>query len=111
VYDMPALIRLTLDTMGTPQERSGDPWLFHRIRDGKDHDFVRACRREQRACIAGFLEHGMETSSAELAMGLYSHDRAQAYEMWSVETLCAQQAPGLHDAVRGDVGGKGSYDV
>src|SRR5215472_12076175 len=36
VYYVPALIRITLDTMDKPQERYLDPLLFHLMRDGKD---------------------------------------------------------------------------
>jgi hypothetical protein len=43
LYYLPALIRITLDTMAKPQERYLDQLLFHLIRDGKDHDLVRAC--------------------------------------------------------------------
>jgi hypothetical protein len=60
VYSMPTLIRLTLETMDTPQERYLDPLLLHRIRDGKDHDFVHVCSPEQRAFITEFLAHLME---------------------------------------------------
>jgi hypothetical protein len=43
LYYLPALIRITLATMDKPQERYLDQLLFHLIRDGKDHDLVRAC--------------------------------------------------------------------
>lgn len=84
LYYLPALIRLTLETMDTPQERYLDQLLFHLIRDGKDHDFVRACNPEQRAFIAEFLEHLMETYSVELDGCTYSDDLVKAYEIWSV---------------------------
>jgi hypothetical protein len=83
LYYMPALIRLTLDTMEKPQERYLDQCLFHLIRDGKDNDVVRACSPEQRACIAGFLEHVMETYGAKLDGCTYSDDLLKAYEIWS----------------------------
>jgi hypothetical protein len=37
VYYMPALIRLTVDTMDRPQERYLEQLLFHLIYDGKDN--------------------------------------------------------------------------
>ena len=74
VYYMPALLRLTLDTMDKPQERYLDQLLFH---------LARACSLEQRACIAGFLEHLMETYSAELDKGACSDAFLKAYEIWS----------------------------
>src|SRR5947209_3270677 len=54
LYYMPALIRLTLDTIDKLQERYLDQLLFHLMRDGKDNDLVRACSLEQRTFIAGF---------------------------------------------------------
>jgi hypothetical protein len=66
LYYMPALIRLTLDTMNTPQKRYLDQLLFHLMRDGNDNGLVRACSPEQRAFIAGFLAHLMETYSAQI---------------------------------------------
>ena len=83
VYYLPALLRITLDTMEKPQERYLDQLLFHLMRDGKDHALVRACSPAQRACIAGFLEHLMETYSAALDGGMYADDLLQAYEIWS----------------------------
>jgi hypothetical protein len=84
LYYMPALIRLTLDTVDKPQERYVDQLLFHLMRDGKDNDVVRACSPDQRTFIAELLEHLMETYSAELDGCTYSDDLWKAYEMWSV---------------------------
>ena len=84
LYYMPALIRLTLETMDKPQERYVEQLLFHLIRDGKDHDLVRACSPEQHACIAAFLEHGIETYSAAFDGCTYTDDLLKAYEIWSM---------------------------
>jgi hypothetical protein len=81
---MPALIRLTLETMKTPQERYLDQFLFHLIRDGTDNDVVRACTSEQRVFIAEFLAYVMETYSAVIDESLYADDILKAYEIWSV---------------------------
>jgi hypothetical protein len=43
LYYLPALVWLTLDTIHKPQERYLDQMLFYLMRDGKDHDLVRAC--------------------------------------------------------------------
>ena len=84
LYYMPALIRLTLETMTTPQERYLDQLLFHLIRDGHDNDVVRACSPEQRAFIASFLAYLMEQYSVELDEGIFlSEDILKAYEIWS----------------------------
>lgn len=83
LYYMPALIRLTLETMDTPQEQYLPQLLFHLIRDGKDNDVVRACNPEQRGFVARFLEYVIDTYSTALDQSLYSDDMLTAYEIWS----------------------------
>ena len=84
LYYLPALLRLTLETMDTPQERYLDQLLFHLIRDGKDNDVVRACSPEQRAFIAGFLAYLTEQYSVEIDEGIFrSDDMLKADEIWS----------------------------
>jgi Family of unknown function (DUF6714) len=68
LYYLPALIRITLDTMDKPQERYLDQLLFHLIRDGKDHELVRACSPEQRVFVAEFLAYLIEQYSAEMSV-------------------------------------------
>ena len=85
LYYLPAFIRLTLDTMDTPQERYLDQLLFHLMYDGKANRIVRACSREQRAFIAGFLEYLMDQYGTAMdECTLLSDDIVKAYEMWSV---------------------------
>ena len=84
LYYLPALIRLTLDTRDKPQERYLDQFLFHLIRDGKDHDLVRACSPEQRAFIAGFLQYLIDQYAAEVDECTYADDILKAYDMWRV---------------------------
>jgi hypothetical protein len=84
LYYLPALIRLTMDTMDKPQERYLDQFLFHLIRDGKDHDLVRACSLEQRAFIAGFLEYLIDQYAAEIDESTYADDILKAYDIWRV---------------------------
>ena len=58
--------------------------LLHLIRDGHDHDVVRACRPEQRAFIAGFLAHLMEQYRVEIDKGIFRADAMlKAYAIWS----------------------------
>jgi len=84
LYYLPALIRLTLETMDTPQERYLDQLLLHLLRDGKDNDLVRACSKEQRAFIAGFLTYLMEIYSAQIDESIFrSADMLKAYDVWS----------------------------
>jgi hypothetical protein len=84
LYYLPALIRLTLQTMEKPRERYLDQMLFHLMRDGKDNDVVRACTPAQRTCIAGFLAYVMETYSAAIDECSYADDILHAYALWSV---------------------------
>jgi hypothetical protein len=84
LYYVPALIRITLETMDKPQERYLDQLLFHLIRDGKDHDLVRACSSEQRAFIAGFLEYVIDQYAAEIDECTYADDILKAYDIWRV---------------------------
>jgi hypothetical protein len=84
LYYIPALIRLALETMDTPQEQYLDQLLFHLIRDGKDNDLVRACSQEQRAFLAAFLAHLMEQYSVQIDESIFrSDDLLKAYDMWS----------------------------
>jgi len=88
LYYMPALIRLTLETMDTPHERYLDQLLFHLMRDGKDNDLVRACSQEQRAFLAEFLAHLMEQYSVQIDEGIFrSDDLLIAYDMDSVRII------------------------
>jgi hypothetical protein len=82
LYYLPALIRLTLETLNTPQKRYLDQLLFHLMRDGKDRDLVRACSPEHRAFIAAFLAYLVETYSAELDGCTYADDMLKAYDIW-----------------------------
>jgi hypothetical protein len=84
LYYVPALIRITLDTMAKPQERYLDQLLFHLIRDGKAHDLVRACSREQRVFVAEFLVYLIDQYGAEIDECTYSDDILKAHEIWSV---------------------------
>jgi hypothetical protein len=84
LYYLPAVIRLTLETLDTLQKRYLDQLLFHLIRDGKDHDLVRACSPEQRAFVAEFLAYVIAQYSAKLDGCTYADDLLKAYEMWSV---------------------------
>jgi hypothetical protein len=84
LYYMPALIRLTLETMDTQQERYLEQLLFHLIYDGTENRIWRACNHEQRAFIADFLTHLMEQYSVEIDEGIFlSDDVLKAYEIWS----------------------------
>jgi hypothetical protein len=84
LYYLPALIRITLETMDKPQERYLDQFLFHLIRDGKDHDLVRVCRLKQRVFVAEFLAYLLDQYSAELDECTYADDMLKAYDIWNI---------------------------
>ena len=83
LYYLPALIRLTLETMDTPQEQYLEQLLFHLLYDGPENRIVRACNPEQRAFIAGFLMYLMEQYSVEIDEGIFrADDMLKAYAIW-----------------------------
>jgi hypothetical protein len=84
VYYLPALLRLTLETMDKPQERYLDQLLFHVMYDGNANRLMQACSPEQRAFIAEFLAYLMDMYSAEFDGCTYADDMLQAYDLWSV---------------------------
>ena len=86
IYYMPALVRLTLDTIEKSQEMYLDQLLFHLIRDGKDNRLVKACSKEQREFITAFLEYLIEHYVSQIKAGIYySDDILKAHDIWSAE--------------------------
>jgi hypothetical protein len=84
IYYMPALIRITLDTIDNPQTTYLDQMLFHLIKDGKGNRLVEACNDEQRKFVAQFLEYLVEYYSNEIEAALcYSDDVLKAHDIWS----------------------------
>jgi len=84
IYYMPALIRLTLDTIDNPQEMYLEQLLFHLIYDGTENRLLGACSREQREFIAGFLQHLIEHHSEQIEAGVfYADDILKAQEIWN----------------------------
>ena len=84
MYYLPALIRLTLDTIDNPREAYLDQLLFHLIRDGVGNMLVTACSREQREFVTGFLGYLVETHAPEIEAGVFaSDDILRAHEIWS----------------------------
>ena len=82
MYYMPALIRLTLDTMD--KQAFIDQMLFHLIQDGIDNRLVSACSKEQREFMAAFLQYLVENYSSRIEEGVFSADNIlRAHEIWS----------------------------
>ena len=83
IYYLPALIRLTLDTMDNPQETYLDQMLFHLIYDGPGNRLFSACSKEQREFVAAFLEYLVERYSSQIdAQAFTSDEILRAHEIW-----------------------------
>ena len=84
LYYMPALVRLTLDTIDKPTESYLDQMLFHLIKDGPANSLVSACNEAQRKFIAQFLEYLVTQHSDQIAAEVFaSDDILKAHEIWS----------------------------
>ena len=84
MYYMPALVRLTIDTIDNPQETYLEQMLFHLTQDGESNRLVSACSKEQREFIAGFLEYLIEHHSARIEAGVFDSDNIlKAHEIWN----------------------------
>jgi hypothetical protein len=83
IYYLPAMIRLTLDTVDSPNESYLDQMLFHLIQDGADNRLVNACNQQQREFVAGFLEYLVDSYSSHIEAGVFSSDDIlRAHEIW-----------------------------
>ena len=83
-YYMPALIRLTLETIDNPGERYLEQMLFHFIQDGMGNRLVSVCSKEQREFVADFLEYLIDNHSSQIAADVFSTDDIlRAHEIWS----------------------------
>jgi hypothetical protein len=83
MYYMPALVRLTLDTIYTSQVTYLDQLLFHLIQDGAGNRLVSACNKEQREFVADFLEYLIADCSSQIEAGVFSVDNIlKAHEIW-----------------------------
>ncbi|WP_286237207.1 hypothetical protein [Neptuniibacter halophilus] len=83
LYYMPAMIRLTLETMDA--EFYLDQWLFHLTLDGPDNELCRAATAEQRALICELLAFILEHYPDQLEQGFALDDLLRCYEIWSAE--------------------------
>lgn len=81
MYYMPALVRLTLDTMDS--QTYVDQMLFHLIQDGMGNRLVSTCSKEQREFVADFLQYLVENYSSQIEEGVFSADNIlRAHEIW-----------------------------
>lgn len=118
MFYLPALIRLTLDTIDDPREMYLAQMLFHLIQDGISNRLVSACSKEQREFIADFLEYLIDNHSSQIEADVYfPDDILRAYEIWCdrrITTACnrpriaqpssARLAAGCVEGAAGDAG-------
>lgn len=84
IYYMPALVRLTVDTIENPSESYLDQMLFHLIKDGPGNSLVSACTEEQRKFIAEFLAYLITAHAEQISAEVFaSDDILRAHEIWS----------------------------
>ena len=84
-YYLPALIRLTVETIDNPRQTYLEQLLFHLIRDGPDNDLIMACSKEQRAFVAAFLEFLIEHHTSAIDE-CYADQIIRAHDIWNRET-------------------------
>jgi len=80
-YYLPAMVRLTLETMDTVQYVAS--MLFHLVKDGPGNDLVLACNRDQRAFVAAFLVWLIENHAGALDEAMCADNALRAHEIWS----------------------------
>ena len=84
VYYLPAMIRLSLDTIDSSTESYLDQMLFHLIQDGEGNRLVNACSKQQRKFVAAFLEYLVDNHGPHIEAGVFSTDDIlRAYEIWA----------------------------
>src|SRR5262245_53997305 len=84
LYYMPALVRLTLDTIEKPIESYLDQFVFHLIKDGPGNNVVSACTEEQRQFVADFSEYLITNHAVHIDDGTFlADDLLRAHEIWT----------------------------
>jgi hypothetical protein len=83
IYYMPALVRLTLDTIDNPSQSYLDQLLFHLIKDGPGNNLVAACSQEQRNFVAEFLDYLITNHAEAIAAQVFAADDIlKAHSIW-----------------------------
>jgi len=80
-YYMPALIRLSLDTIGS--DFYFDQFLFHLELDGEHNALFSSCSSDQRQFIAKFIAFMIEHHAAEIERNCCTDRVLRVYEIWS----------------------------
>ncbi|WP_421868839.1 hypothetical protein [Motiliproteus sp.] len=80
-YYMPALIRLSLETLDNDFYFA--QLLFHLEYDGENNDLFLSCSPEQRAFIGSFIEFFILSHVEALEQNYSDSEALRAYEIWS----------------------------
>ncbi|WP_432471708.1 hypothetical protein [Amphritea sp. HPY] len=80
-YYLPAMIRLTLDTIET--ELYLEQLLFHLSWDGENNAFYLSCSLQQRQFIAAFIVHLTDHYTDQVEQALCTDDLLRVYQIWS----------------------------
>lgn len=80
-YYLPALIRLTLETIET--ELYLEQLLFHLSWDGEHNAFYLSCNVQQRAFISAFITYLAEHYTDQIEQALCTDDLLRVYQIWS----------------------------
>lgn len=86
-YYMPALIRLSLETINN--DFYLDQFLFHMSGNGKDNDFFISCSDEQRKFISNFIEYIIHGYPSQLEKNMCTNEALAALDIWADEDFNA----------------------
>jgi hypothetical protein len=82
LYYLPALIRLTLETIDNREETYLEQMLFHLTYGGAENRIWQACNREQRGFVAEFIRYLISSHSARLEECGCGSEIEKALEVW-----------------------------
>ena len=80
-YYLPALIRLSLDTVGT--DFYFGQFLFHLELDGENNALFSSCSSPQRQLVAKFIALMIENHAAKLDRNGCAQQALRVYEIWT----------------------------
>ncbi len=84
-YYMPALIRLSLETIYT--EFYFSQLLFHLEHNGLNNEFYQNCSYEQRKFIADYLSYMFDNYSKEISLNCCENEFFRTLEIWSMNII------------------------
>lgn len=79
-YYMPALIRLSLETIN--DDFYLDQFLFHMSNEGQNNSFFQDCSIEQKNFISSFLENIIHKYPDQLEKNMSTNEAFYAFDIW-----------------------------